>query len=258
MIALLGLNLAELASFSFVANPRAGAVYLTAYYIFAIGTCLALLGLSLEIGGYLKKTVTYVILACAIVCITIVAIPKFAIADVESIGYSITRIPGPAYWLIKLTIFTALIGSLVIMIYCTRTNPDRVRQRRAFVLAVATGPSILAVSTVLAFMQMNIPINAAGIVSLTINLLLFVLLWTESQPHMFRLLALIPKTEEHRKINRMKTLLFSPNLVPLKKTASVFEQMVVDEAIHRCDGNKAEAARRLGISRNTLARKLKT
>ncbi|TQV81306.1 hypothetical protein FKG94_09435 [Exilibacterium tricleocarpae] len=258
LIALCGINLIELITFAYVDRPYAAAGYLTLYYLFAVGACILLLGLSLEIGNYLNLFLSQVLLVLGFTCALVLIIPGAAVAGVESIGYSITRVSGPLYWVLQVTILATLASSLGVLWYSYRCNADPVRRRRAFVLLIATVPAVAIVLLVALLMQLGVKINGAVFVSFSMNFLLIVLLYTEKQARLFNFLSMIPATREYRTFKTISPLLFGHTPTPLKDAQAVFERELIRGAVERCGGNKTHAADMLGISRATLLRKLKS
>ena len=257
LIAFCGVNLVELITFTYVSRPYEATPWLTLYYLFAVASCILLLGLSLETSGYLSPRKGQALLAVGGLCALVLIIPGAAIAGVDSIGYSITRVPGPLYWVLPLSIVSTLLGSLAVLGYSYRRNPDPVRRRRALVLLIANVPMVTMVVIVTLLMQLGFRINAVVFVSFCINILLVVLLYTEKQARLFNFLAMIPATREHRISDNLSQLLFNRPSLSLKDAQQAFERELVNGAMERCGGNKTQAADLLGISRATLSRKLK-
>ena len=257
LIALFGTNLAELIGFYYIDDPAPSYYYLLCYYVCALWACLSLLGLSLDISGYGGPRWQWAIVGYGIITSALVATPGVAIADVKSIGYSVTRVAGPYYWVWQLSIIASLLCSLVILSYCWRHNSNSLSRRRAFVLLIGCAPMTLIIIAVIVFMQLGFDFNAAVLVSFFITFLLMVLVYTETNERLFRFLSIIPATREHRSARAINPLIFGQGPTQLKEASAVFERELIKNAVERCGGNKTHAADMLGISRNTLLRKLK-
>ncbi|TQV81311.1 hypothetical protein FKG94_09465 [Exilibacterium tricleocarpae] len=257
LLSLFGANLAELTGFYYTDNPAPSYYYMLGYYICALLACLSLLGLSLDVSGCPSRYFNRPIIVYGVLASVVVGMPGLVIAGVESIGYSVTRVAGPYYWVWQITAVVSLLSSLVVLAHCWRRNQDPLRRRRAFVLLIGSGPMVLMVVAVIAAMQVGFNFNAAVLVSLLITFLLMVLVYTETTERLFRFLSIIPTTKEHRSAGIISPLIFGHGPVHLKEASAVFEREVIKNAVERCGGNKTHAANMLGISRNTLLRKLK-
>lgn len=254
---LCGVNIAELAGFTYLTRPEQALPCLMAYYFFALGACISLLGLSLDISGQMTPTLNRCLIGYGAAAALALFIPGFTLVGVESIGYHLTRVPGPYYWILPVTILGALFASLAVLARCYATNTNTFRKRRALVMLIGNIPMVLMVALVITAMQLGYKINAAVLVSFFINFLLMVLVYTEASERLFNFLAAIPATREHAAVKGGHSLLFGRRPVMLRESQARFEREMIEEALESCDGNQSRAAEMLGISQDLLLRKLK-
>lgn len=255
---LLGVNICELLAFMFSgdASKPAALFILVFYYVFASISNTGFIGISFKLAGLTSKKLTFLLLPVSGVGLLSILIPNAAIAGVQSIGYSLTRIPGPFYWVFQ--VITPLLSLLAsgALVYSACRSQDWVSRRRALALLFGSCPAIAATAVVMILMHSGIAINASVIVSLAINVLLGVLIYTEYESGVFRFLSYIPRTQEYRLISHATQSAYQLGSLGLGEAVTDFERALVADALSRCRGNKSEAAKLLGVSRTTLRRKL--
>lgn len=255
LIGLFGVNVFELALLILVPHPEKTFVLLTLYYssvILANGACVYyVLGLK----GWLSPLIKILIYVPHGLVLVLLAIPGIVLEGAESIGYSITRVPGPLYPVLQLLIISGLGITLGALVAAKQdANPDT--RKKALVLLIATAPLIASVALIMALMQAGFPINATIITSLATSFMMAVLIYTESKYRLFKFLSVIPNTEENKQWSALSKLLNKPDMT-LKEAQTVFAAMFVEEAVKRSEGNQVRAAKSLNTSRTTVHRYLK-
>ena len=252
---LFGMNLSELATFYYVTQPQAGFFWLSTYYIAAQLAFFSLFALALDNAHKLYKYTVYLLL----VAFTGVALPSIipgaGLAGVESIGYSITRIAGPYYFIVQLGILVPLLAAMLISIYFSIRATSQNSKRRSQILLISCLPIFVSVIVIMALMQVGYKINASVVLSLMITFTLMILIYTEHKERQYKFMSLIPATREHRFIKRLSHVITDPTTT-LQSGRECIEQEMIREALIIADGNKVRAASMLGISRQTLQRKL--
>lgn len=255
---LFGVNVCELVVFWFVndAERQLALAVLSMYYVCALVANGCFLGISLKIAGRLSKFLIGAILLTTAVGIITVVIPGWAIAGAQSIGYSVSRIAGPLYWVVQILIVVPLTASTAILALTAFWSANWIRKRRALALLIATSPVVFCVLTMMGLMQAGVEVNAAVVVSFSINILLAVIVYTEYESGIFRFLSFIPRTAENRLIAHAAYSAYDLSSQGLNGAVANFEKALITDALLRCNGNKTVAADMLGVSRATLRRKL--
>ncbi len=264
LFSLFFLNLSELAAFFFVSDPQSGFSVLLSYYFFALLSFYSLLALTLDNANKLTLPIKIILLISFLIVTVVLLIPNAALAGVESIGYSITRVAGPYYFVIQLGLLLPLLCSLVLLFYFSARGESVVIQQKAKILLFACSPVFASTLLVIVLMQLGYRINASVVLSLMITVTMFVLLLSErkeyrfqfmDRAYLYRMARLIPRSTDSRFIAAMVNLVTHPN-IGLEKGRELIEQEMVREALVLSNGHKGKAAEMLGISRQTLIRKI--
>lgn len=254
-VGLFGVNTAELIAFYFTSIPEKGFFVLSAYYIFSVITCFSMLFLSLENAGKLTELIKRILLVCFVITVVSLLVPGIALLGVESIGYSITRIAGPYYIVVQLGVLLPLISSLLISAYYSFYSSVYSVRKKSQVLLIACLPAFISVIIIMFLMQLGFQINASVILSLMITLALLILIYTEKRECQYKFMSLIPRTKEYMFVKKLANLIVDPT-VGLEQGRELIEYEMIMEALSLSGGNKIKAASILGISRQTLSRKI--
>ncbi|MFL0802469.1 MAG: hypothetical protein K6L81_02040 [Agarilytica sp.] len=227
---------------------------LIAYYFALITAAFAMLGLSLSSVGRLSLLVVRSLLftwACLGVAMFF---PGFVVADVESINYSLTRVPGPGYIIGPLAFLVPNLIAFCILIYGIVFRAGH-KRARCVLLLLALLPLIMTLVIVSTLMANGVPINMTIYFSFASIVSVGVLVSADGKFYGFSLLSTIKGTREHE-FAKIVNKAYDEYL-PLDKATHLFEYAVVLRALAQFHGDEQEACRVLGISRSTLQRKIK-
>lgn len=253
----------ELVSFTYIDKPKDGYITLSTYYLFSIISIFSLLLLTLDTVKKLSQPLLACVLLLFGITILPLLIPGAALAGVESIGYSITRIAGPYYFVVQLGIILPLASTLGVLGYYAYLGSDKIKSK-ARALLLSCSPIFITIFGVMVLMQLGYKINGSVVLSSMITVTMALLLFHERKGHHFRFInpaaiykisALIPLSSDQRFIRRIVSLVTHPS-IGLEKGREIIEQEMVREAMAMAKGNKGQAATMLKISRQTLVRRL--
>ncbi len=254
-LGLFGMNLVELVGFYYVHQPEKGLIWLSAYYISAELAFISLLALSLENAQKLSGAIKLCLITCFTIGVIPLLIPGAALLGAKSIGYSVTRIPGPYYFIVQMAILLPLFGSIGLSVYYSFSSQLEMIQRKSQILLMSCIPIFLTVIIVMLVMHIGYQVNASVILSFMITITLVILVVTEHKEHRYKFMSLIPKTKENKFIRKLSNLIVDP-AIGLDQGRELVEQEMIREALILTEGNKIKAAEMLGVSRQTLQRKI--
>ncbi len=257
------LNLIELLSFFFSSSEEGFFWAISAYYLFVNVSLFSLLILTLESQIKTKQYIKIIILAVFLLLTIPTLIPGVVLAGSKSIGYSITRIPGPYYFIAQIAIILPVILSTFILFY-QRNHKEEYTRERARILLIAGSPIFLSIISIVMLMQIGYAINTTIITSSMITITIFILIINErkygyfqfiDRADVFKLTSLLPKTKDHQFVKNITHIVTNPD-IGLSQGRELIEKEMIEEALSITEGNKEKAAKMLGISRQTLKRRL--
>jgi hypothetical protein len=243
------------------------------YFVAAIATVTVLFQLStlLALGHEhpLRRTLAAIVYPCATGLAALVFTPwligGFEIFDYR-IGHSITRIPGPLYFLFELfvvALFSGLIGACA---YGWKHQTTDSRRKKNLLLLIAILPTVLLALTVVGLLHFDIKwFNATATLPVAITYFLVVSAYgihhrrfLDIDGGLEELAALRAQLEEERATLRARDPV--PNGSSLAKSLAAqvaeLEARVIAETLAHHAGNQAATAARLGLRPNTLHYKM--
>lgn len=260
------MNIVELIMFTFPEPEHLARPFGVVYHLGAIVASASLVGLILSVVGCLPNWATVSIFTASGIGVLVIVVPGAGIEGMRDIGYSYSRIPGPFYWVFQLLILSFDFVAVVALIFGSWFSNSILVRRKSKALFLSLSPIIIVSVCVLVLMQMGFQVNALLLVSFAIILLLIGVIITETEVvktggntnpgPLFRFLTLLPGTEEHKLLKTARDTMCWGDNSSLDIAAKSYERMVISEAMKISKGNKAAAAKALGISRTTLNRKL--
>ena len=256
---LFAMNFIELVGFLYLdlANDKIAIYSVGAYYAFAIMSSISFLAITLEFNS-MSKTKNMALISIMLVGLLVLVIPGMGLSGVQSIGYSYTRIPGAMYWVLQLIIPGGWLLGFIVLIYVERQGISWIARRRALAMLIASSPTGLGFLAIIILMQIGFKVNATLVISMATNFLLAVLIYTEYEFRLFHFLSSVPNTEENKLMSSVIKSFTRAQSYNLSRISSQFEKLLIENSLRYYKDNKTKAAKTLGISRNTLKRKLIT
>jgi hypothetical protein len=260
--ALFCLNLAEFNLFFYVDNAEEAMPIMRFYWASAILSVSSFLYLSGLLSGH--RIYITPLWFFALVMLLYVMFSELLIAGTESINYSVTRIKGDYYILLVVYVLFHLFLGLGFLINSSMKHQDKWVRKKCTVVSLAMIPTILAVTTVLVLMQLGIKINATTIVSLTIIIFLFALIYTEEKYSLLNILVLFPTSKESIILRKILALLvdylyrlYNKRTIKFKVVIKEIESVLVQAALEENEKDKDATAEQLCLHKNTINNKIK-
>lgn len=255
------LNVIEFAAFTYMLMPPVeglAIVILSLYYIVCFVAFYSMVALALNANNQLTTAISRVLIGLiALTCIPML-IPGFAVADVQRIGHSITRMAGEYYWLVQAGLALPLITALALLIKNSVSAEPYSRRRASIVLLVALAPMILACLLVIVLMAFEVKVNGSVFVSVSTCLTMLLFMFTQTDNQRYLLLCYIPFTRESRLL--LGLVQMGARAIDNTKGYDDLlseEKKLIFEALILSDFNSTYAAKRLNMNRTTFNRKVR-
>jgi DNA-binding protein Fis len=263
LIALCALNIAELMLFIHMDNEHYLLGILQSYYAAGVIAAASLFYLGIHVT---QRKVYYAAIsfAASILIAILTFIPDVILSGFQSIGYSVTRIPGEYFPVLQVYLIGTLVMSVALLLYGALKSADRMVNKRSLVLLISVVPLVFFTITITVTLSLGIKINGTVILSMMTSLMLVILIYCEKHYRLFKFLSYVPYTHEYelrtragKLVDKMIQDLFdSGSSVNLKDIRAQFETALIQLAIESTGGNKTHAAKLLGIGKATLHRKI--
>ncbi|NKB78176.1 MAG: hypothetical protein GKR96_14370 [Gammaproteobacteria bacterium] len=241
--------------------PAFSVLFLKVYYVTLFWLLAFLLQISmLIVYGELNKKVGLIAYVVATMMTAVMLFTDGIVIGAQSIGYTVTRIPGDYYWAIP--VYGVVLSSLAIgvCIYGYRVLENHFERLRCMYLLVAvcslTAPILFAVVS----MVMGYQTNAAIILPIGITLFLITLGYALSSETLYDIRMWIPFTQAFRLDMARHSeffLRYDGSEMLAKEKRARHEKRYLIRALAMSDGNQKKAAKRLGISESAISIKRK-
>lgn len=267
LLSIVGLNFIELLTYTALLVPNIFLMKL--YYIFLILTLVSVLALTTKICNINILAVNHskivkTLCAIAFLYCTLLLSTNLIISDISFTSYSVTRVPGEYYFLIKLLFVGLSLPILALLIIgSTRKNLDN-NVKRSRLILFSFSPLLISLLVVLGLMELGFAINATVVLPIGTTILLVTLINTERKQDLFKFLIKIPYTAENisykkitAEIEGFLTSTQSGQQNSLKDLTSNLEQHIVNLAVEISNGSQVKAAALLNTSTSSICRKKK-
>lgn len=226
------------------------------YYISTTATLILLpFSISIIIGSrILPYTKTLAGLLFAATAFTIIATP-FIIDGYQSLGYSLTRNPGPYYWMFPAIAITMALLSVTIAIVNYFKNRNEIIRVKCINLLIGFTPLVVIVSSILVLMQMGLTLNAAGVGSVLLSAFVLVMSMNLRKDRVLDLTIYLPWSFKARKIRELSRPLRIVSLSPntCKDMAKEYDRTMAHVA-DMMFVKQRDAAAWLGVSDSKMSR----
>jgi hypothetical protein len=255
IVSLIGLNLSELLLFVFTERATEALLTLQIYYICAVCAPVSMLGLAASIHDIKFKIIDRAMMVCILAGLAVIAIPEAALTGAVSIGYSVARVAGPAYFVLQIIILTTLIAAMTITIHASFKLEDSLKRKRALALLMGFTPGALVVITTIVAMHLGAEFNATVTLSICTTIFMAVLIYTDSEQGLFNFLSRIPRTEERSYIEGIRRVCH--NDVSLVAAKEIMQEVATMQSLAGSTGDRKKVARKLQQSIVLLQHKLR-
>lgn len=257
IVCLVAQSICELSIYAFTDKPDSPFAHLLMEGYYSFSFLLILLFPFVTASATGMNINRYLVVASAIVFVSLVSIlftTQLIVAGVEALDYSLTRTPGPYYFVFQVSALLSALFTIVTLIQA-RSHYSIHMRTKATNLLLAFIP-VLAFTIFIVFaMQLGFPVNAAGVLPLCLVLHTAALIHNLHDSRIPDYLSYIPWSKKSRIIRDLSKPFRVIDLSPAdsKELAKLYEQALIQYAVEMFDDRKA-AAQWLNISQAKISK----
>ena len=251
-----GHNLAEVLGFFEYFKGIYSEHILRWYYFMAVCSVSVILLYALEISSLQAKTkiISVATIVLAISLSLFILLSDAVISGASSIGYIMTAVKGPQYWVFQLvfvTIFALIFG---VLIKGYMSAKDHVTEIRCSYTLFALLPMIIAAVGVVLLMSVGVRINAAGIIPICTTFFLLITIKGELTHRLTDIRRHIPFSLERRTSGQIMDIFsrYAQDEVNYRDGMAELEKLLVVHKHSKSQGNVTQTAASMQIPRSSL------
>jgi len=251
-------NAIELIGYVQFLNDSSVELYFRPYYVATIYVFMYVLLHGLAISRFENTVLTSVLVLIATALSLLVIFTDTIVAGHYSIGYSVSAIEGPFYWVFSLYILITLIASTSALLYRYRSAVSQLESVRCLYSLFALSPLILVSLVVLALKAAEVNINGAVLIPIATAVFLAVVLKGESQHKLSDIRRFLPFSPERAISNNLMELIDGythggNQTDAYKNLHASIEREIIFYTLNKCDNNITRTTQMMGLkNRSTL------
>ena len=251
-------NAIEILGYFYFDQSMSDSMFFRFYYVATAFVLLYMLLHGIAVARMQTQWSTYFLIGVTTLISAITLFTDLIIAGHYSIGYSLSAVKGPIFWLFAIFALTTLLGNIVVLIQGYRGAKSQIQSVRCTQSLYALGPVILVCFLTLIFKVTEVGINATGLIPIATTLFLAIVLKTESKHKLSDLRRLLPLSMERETTNNLMDLLDdyirnSNEKDVYKKLQMEIEKEIIRYSLKKCDNNVSNTTKMMGLkNRSTL------
>jgi len=176
------------------------------------------------------------------------------IAGFKPIGYSITAIQGPYYWMFGLSTLAALVFVTGTLVLGYRRSEEHKVQVQCLYNLAALSPVVILGFVIIPLLLTGQEINAAVVLPICTTLFLLITLQSEAKHRFTDIRRYLPFSREREMNTQVMSLIsqFSMDQISYKEMSEQIEKIAIQHKLALSGDSISEAARRLKMKRTTL------
>lgn len=187
---------------------------------------------------------------------TLILSTNWFIEGIQALPYIYTRIPGPYYGIIPVVAIITIIYSVMQLLNTIHSTQDELKKIKACNILVGLVLPIVIVLIVTLLMRVNIPVNMAGVLPLSIGILIFVLAEQFNDVHIFDIRTIIPFTNKWYQLWKQTRHIHTVSVDPsyCRGLIDEYTDSLIEAADKVCN-NQRDVATYIGVSQSTVSRR---
>lgn len=217
----------------------------TGYYITTLYILHLTLMLVMQVSGYNLRWPGYTTFAIATMLSVLIVGSDTVISGYQSIGYSLTRIPGDYYWCFQLYALSCLSLIVGFLVRGCINKVSPITQVKSIYFLLSLLPILMVGYSTIFLMQLGFPINASALIPIASVSFVACIVYTTRKHELFDIRIIIPGTAEFKSlIDAFKISNDGAN--NLRPRLRTLESLMIKQALQVSDGNQSLAAKQLG------------
>lgn len=251
-------NSIELLGYVQFMNGDAVSIFFRLYYVATVYVMLYILLYGLSVSKIESSLTTTILTIISTAIASLILFTDLVIAGQYSIGYSMTAIKGPIYWLFASYLLIVLSSNLVLLIYGYRKAKSQIDSVRCMHSLFALTPIMLVFLLAIALKLANISVNATGLVPIATAIFLAVILRTESKHKLSDIRRFMPLSAEREITNNIMDLVDvyindNEQGISYKDLQEGLEKEIIFYSLKKCGNNVSHTTEMMGLkNRSTL------
>jgi len=176
------------------------------------------------------------------------------ISDAASIGYVMTAVKGPLYFLFQLTSISLMVSIIGILFSGYRKSNNHLVEIQCIYMLVAFTPILLAGIGIIALMSLGFKINAIAVVPLATTLFLMITMKSEEQHRLTDMRRFMPNSPERKTSQEIMELFssYARDEMSYRDSINEIERLLVIHKYSKNGKNASVTAESMGMPRSSL------
>ena len=251
-------NALELIGYTRFLDDQSVATLFRGYYVATVLMVVTLPVHAHIVSGTSSKTLLPLLGGAALLISLVIMFSDLIVAGHTSIGYSVTALIGPYFYVFTLFVLFSLTACLLTLIAGVKNAKTAMAANRCLYSLLAFSPLLLVSLFVLVLKLFEAGVNGAGIIPVATTIFLYILLKSESNHRLTDIRRFLPLSQEKRSANEFLRLMDQYTQSDSKANAfselrEGIERQAVLYTLAKCDDNITKAAEMMGVqNRSTL------
>ena len=245
---------AEVLSFIEFFKDRHLNTILKIYYASTIGALFTILIYSKKISNIKIKHLDLALIAAAVILSSLTLFTDQIIAGNTSLGYVMTAVKGPLYFLFQIFSITLLIGSLLILASGYTNAKSNIAQIQCSYTLLALLPLVIVSITTIALMALGYKINAIITLPIASTAFLFITMRNESKHKLTDIRRFMPFSAERKASQEIMSLYssYAQDEISYRDCMAKIERLMVMHKYNKSGNNASATAKSMGMPRSSL------
>lgn len=227
---------------------------LSAYYVATIWALCFLLIYANEVSRATILKFKTPLIATSVVITLFLVFSNAIIDGGRSIGYVMTAIKGPFYWVFQVFALVMLISTFVLLSAGYKRAKNHLIEIQTLNVLIALAPVMIVCFAIIALMNMGFDINATAVLPLATTLFLLMTLKNEAEHRLTDVRRFLPFSIERKTSNEIMDIYtqYARDQISYRDSVNQIERLLVLHKYSKSDGNASETAELMGVPRSSL------